>query len=110
MNNFVYVAHPYGGKAENKEKVNDIMRGLVMGDADNVYLSPIDNFGMLYFDDEYSKGLHICLRMLDKCGQLVLCDGWETSKGCIGEWAYATAKKIPIYTLGEWLASVEVAR
>ena len=42
------------------------------------------------------------LVMLDKCDALVLCGGWETSKGCIGEWSFAIAKGMPIYTWKEW--------
>ena len=40
--------------------------------------------------------------MLNKCDALVLCGDWETSKGCIGEWSFAIAKGMPIYTLKEW--------
>ena len=29
-------------------------------------------------------------------------DTWETSKGCIGEWSFAIAKGMPIYTWKEW--------
>jgi len=42
------------------------------------------------------------LVMLNKCDALVLCGDWETSKGCIGEWSFAIAKGIPIYTWNAW--------
>lgn len=40
--------------------------------------------------------------MLNRCDALVLCGDWETSKGCIGEWSFAIAKGMPIYTWKEW--------
>ena len=41
----VYVAHPYGGKNSNKEKIDKIMQELVMVDITHDYVSPIHNYG-----------------------------------------------------------------
>lgn len=98
----IYVAHPYGGKEANKQSVDTIMRELIQKDRSRIYFSPIHNFGMLYFDTEYEKGLNICLDVLDKCDVLVLCGNWRQSKGCIGEYAFAKAKNIKIYTVRDW--------
>lgn len=98
----IYVAHPYGGDDINKFGIDQIMENLVLMDKHNVYLSPLHNYSMLYFETEYTKGLQICLDMLDKCQVLVLCGDWESSKGCIGEWAYAKAKGKQVYTWLEW--------
>ena len=40
--------------------------------------------------------------MLNRCDVLVLCGDWQTSKGCIGEWSFALAKGMSIYTWEEW--------
>lgn len=53
----VYVAHPYGGLVANKESVDKIMAYFVEKDKDNVYLSPIHNYGIVYYKDDYVKGL-----------------------------------------------------
>ena len=86
-NQLIYVAHPFGGDKANKYSIDTIMENLVMLDKNNTYLS---------------KGLKICLDMLNRCDALVLCGEWETSKGCIGEWSFAIAKGMPIYTWKEW--------
>ena len=103
----VYVAHPYGGLASNKESVDKIMSYFVEHDKDNVYLSPIHNYGMLYYKDDYVKGLEICLRMLEECNVLVLCGDWQKSKGCIGEWVKAKAEGIDMYEYHEWVEYLE---
>lgn len=97
----IYVAHPYGGLEENKAAIDSIMERLVLTDKINVYLSPLHNFSMVYFETEYAKGLQICLDMLEKCSALILCGDWQHSKGCIGEWAYAKARNIKIYSLDD---------
>lgn len=63
----IYVAHPFGGNKENKFSIDTIMKNLVMLDKNNTYLSPLHNFSMVYFEDEYAKGLKICLDMLNRC-------------------------------------------
>lgn len=73
----IYVAHPFGGNKENKFSIDTIMKNLVMLDRNNTYLSPLHNFSMVYFADEYAKGLKICLDMLNRCDALVLCGDWE---------------------------------
>lgn len=100
----VYVAHPYGGKEVNITAVSVIMRNLIKN-RNCIYFSPLHNFSAIYYDgEEYAKGLQMCLDVLDHCDALVLCGDWQSSKGCIGEWAYARAKKIKIYTLEEYEA------
>lgn len=61
------------GIKANKYSIDIIMENLVMLDKNNTYLSPLHNFSMLYFDKPYSKGLKICLDMLNRCDALVLC-------------------------------------
>lgn len=87
----VYVAHPYGGKEENKESVEEIIRGLVRSEEEKntVYLSPIHALGFLYDDVTYEKGMEYCLELLGDCNELFLCPGWEQSRGCNMEFDYS---------------------
>ena len=87
----IYVAHPFGSTNiscddvinSNQIAIDKIMKKLVLKDRNNVYLSPLHNFSMLYFEKYYAKGLQICLDMLEKCSVLILCGDWQQSKGCI---------------------------
>lgn len=99
----VYVAHPYGGKESNRKKIDVIMRDLVLNDTSHDYVSPIHNYGFMYLTgDEYQRGLDICLGLLSQCDVLVLCDGWEMSRGCQGEFEFAKKHSISTFTLSEW--------
>lgn len=99
----VYVAHPYGGKESNRKKIDVIMGDLVLNDASHDYISPIHNYGFMYLTgDEYQRGLDICLGLLSHCDVLVLCDGWEMSRGCQGECGHAVEMGIPVFTINEW--------
>lgn len=106
----VYMAHPYGGKESMEKLAADTMVSVTMADPINAYVSPIHNFGMMYFSKEYEKGLDICLRLLSQCDVLVLAGDWRNSKGCMGEYGYATASGIEIYTFEEWLVLLEKRR
>ena len=101
----VYVAHPYDGKKSNKEKIDKIMQELVMVDITHDYVSPIHNYGFMYLTgDQYQFGLGICLGLLSHCDVLILCHGWENSRGCNGEYEYAQKHGKAIFTLDEWKA------
>lgn len=105
MGRLVYVAHPYGGKQSNRDKINKIMSELIFADPNNSYVSPIHNFGFVYLTgDEYQKGLDVCLGLLWYCSELVLCPGWEDSRGCRAEREYAQKHGKIIFTLDEWKA------
>lgn len=101
----VYVAHPYGGRESNKNKIDKIMNELVLNDSTHDYISPIHNYGFMYLTgDEYQKGLDICLGLLSHCHVLVLCEDWKTSRGCKGEFEFAKKHSISTFTLSEWKA------
>lgn len=60
------------------------------------FVSPIHQLGAMYDDMSYIQGLNQCLELLNKCDSIFLCDGWKESKGCISEYAFARAMRIPI--------------
>ena len=90
----VYVAHPYGGKEENKQSVETLIREMVKNYPDVLYLSPIHAMGYLYNDVEYEHGMQYCFALLKTCDELLLCEGWETSRGCKMEKEFAEKNEI----------------
>ena len=84
-----YLAHPFEGKPENKEEVEKIIKALMAKEKDVVYISPIHCLGFLYDTMQYEDGMELCFELMNLCDELILCDGWQESKGCKLEWAYA---------------------
>jgi hypothetical protein len=96
-----YVAHPYSGKAENKDKVEAIIRKKRETDPNGIYISPIHPFGGYYDEVEYLKGLDNCLALLQRCDCILMCPGWELSAGCRAEKLHAEKYGIPVWYIAE---------
>lgn len=115
----VYVAHPYGGDEKNARAVKQIIEDLTEGShpllanpmvialhksegipsialLQAVYVSPIHQQGFMYEGTPYLAGLQKCLELLRRCDVLLLCGDWQNSKGCLAEFGFATARKMPI--------------
>lgn len=101
----IYVAHPYGGKEENKKAVEEKIKKLHELYNGHTFISPIHSFGFMYgWVDDYEQGMEMCIDLLNKCDGLILCEGWEDSQGCITEKNWAEKyMDIDIYTYGEAL-------
>jgi hypothetical protein len=97
----IYVAHPYGGQEENKQSVEKIIKKLIKNNPDVLYFSPIHCFEYTYFYVSYEQGMEYCLGILKTCDELILCPGWEKSRGCNIEKKYAEDNSIPINYLEE---------
>jgi hypothetical protein len=97
----IYVAHPYGGKPENKNKVERIVKDLARENPLILYISPIHATGFLYNDVDYLTGMDYCFELLSLCDELILCEGWENSRGCNMEKAFAEKHGIPIRQVRE---------
>lgn len=95
----IYLAHPYGGDEQNVEDAKRIVKELVKIHHDKVFLSPLQATGFYYNDIPYIEGMHHCLELLSRCDEIWFCKGWEDSKGCMMEYAFAKAKGIPIHLL-----------
>lgn len=91
-----YVAHPYAGKEGNKKSVEEIIKFLSINNPETVYFSPIHAFGYLYNDVSYKKGIEYCFEFLKSCDELILCEGWKSSRGCNLEKKFAEDHGIPI--------------
>lgn len=90
-----YMAHPYGGKAENIEKACDMAEKLAGRHPRMSIINPLDNFRHL----EYFGERDILARekqVLERCDVLIMTGDWKKSPGCMGEFSFAYHHGIPI--------------
>lgn len=97
----IYVSHPFGGKEENKQKVEEIVRGLVKQNPGTTYISPIHAIGYLYSDVSYEQGMEYCLNLLDKCDKMLVFGDHASSRGCTAEILYCQEFFIPYEIVGD---------
>lgn len=67
-----------------------------------VFISPVLNFGHMYVDVDYIDGVNVCLDLLNACDGLLLANAWQTSRGCMAEYAFAKAIEMPIQHIAEF--------
>jgi hypothetical protein len=96
----IYVSHPYGGKEENKIKVEDIVRTLAINHSENTYVSPIHTFGFLYNVVSYEAGLEYCFNLLDVCDKMLVFGDYASSRGCTAEILYCQEHYKPYEIVG----------
>lgn len=90
-----YMAHPYGGKAENIEKACDMAENLADLHPHMAIINPLDNFRHLAYFGERDI-LEREKQVLERCDVLIMTGDWRTSPGCMGEASFAYAHNIPI--------------
>lgn len=75
-----YVAHCYGGKAENLDRARRIVHDLQTADLENAYICPLLAFSALgYKELGYDEGMALCLDLLSVCDVLLVAS--ELSEG-----------------------------
>jgi hypothetical protein len=84
-----YIAHPYGGKQENIQAVSIVME-LLLNSKDkrlwnNIYLSPIHNYGHLWGHISEDKAINQCLAWLRCCNEIWVFGDYKHSNGCLAE-------------------------
>lgn len=90
-----YMAHPYGGKAENIEKACDMAEKLADHHPRMAIINPLDNFRYLaYFGERDILARE--KQVLERCDVLIMTGDWKTSPGCMGEFSFAYNHGIPI--------------
>lgn len=96
----VYVAHPFtGNEEENRDDAREIVAGLYGSnpDADTVYINPLDNFAAADFAGVgYEKAMKCCLELVARADAVLVCPGWEESKGCRMEVEHAIKLGKPV--------------
>lgn len=98
----IYIAHPYGGKKQNKEAITHICRALVK--LGIMPISSIHAFSFLHDNilEEREKALTFCEELVEGCDALFLCGEWQKSSGCLRELSVALMELIPIYVIEGW--------
>lgn len=94
----VYVAHPCGGLIrKNRKECRQIIKVLTKNLGEKyVFISPILNFGHMYYDVDYICGIETCIDLLQRCNILLLTGDWKNSKGCLCEYGAARAMQMPV--------------
>ncbi len=96
-NSIIYLSHPYGGKQENLNEINECQKLLTIMHPENLYLNPIAMFGSLYDCTTYEQGLNMTLLLLEELAdEMIICsNSWQFSKGCCAEIEYCNNRNIP---------------
>ena len=97
----IYLAHPFQGKQENVDKVQQIILRLLKRYPNVTYYSPLHATGFMYSQLTYLDGMEHCFEVLSRCDELWLCGNWRESRGCNMEYGFAKAKGIPVKFVGE---------
>jgi hypothetical protein len=97
----IYISHPYGGKEENKAKIEQIIKVYSQRYNGEVFISPVHSFGFLYDCLDYERGMELCLELLDRCDSMLVFGDYESSRGCGIEIQFAKDNNIPYQIVGE---------
>lgn len=94
--NIVYISHGYGGKQENLDEINEIMKIVYKLHPNWLILNPVAMFSPLYNLTDYDKGLNMCLFLLNLSDEMwVVDENYRNSKGVIREIYYCDKFLIP---------------
>lgn len=91
-----YVAHPYGGKAENVALSQLIVEEISKKHQCLILINPLTLFSYVDYDstpDGFTTQMEDCLQLLSRCNYLIMTGDWQNSKGCMCEWGYAKARR-----------------
>jgi dephospho-CoA kinase len=91
----IYISHPYGGKEENKKKIEELVLCLMELFPSYRFVSAVHAFGYQYNSISYERGLEECLWLLDKSDEMWIFGDYETSKGCLAEIEHCEKNNIP---------------
>mgnify|MGYP000867589659 FL=1 len=86
-----YISHPYtGNEEENRKKAADVQRHLHEMYADIMCINPLAMFAPLA-DLSYEEVMTYCLEVMHPADAVIMCRGYEKSRGCMRE--YEAAKQ-----------------
>ena len=91
-----YISHPYtGNEEENRKKAADVQRHLHEMYADIMCINPLAMFAPLAALS-YEKIMTYCLEALRQADAVIMCRGYEKSRGCMREYEAAKREGIPV--------------
>lgn len=108
----VYTSHPFTGNEEENRKharklASDITKMVWKNKSQIAILNPCD---CIRYAEEaklpYGECIDICLGLVKKCDAMFLFDGWDKSRGCVIETAYALNAGIAISVVPEPIEKV----
>ena len=99
----VYVSHPFTGNEEtNRAASMRITRELAERHPEIVFINPLAVFAAAGAAGlSYEQIMAQCLALLERCDEMILCEGWKWSKGCKMEYHHAIEREIPIKKIME---------
>lgn len=99
----VYVSHPFTGNEEtNRAASMRITRELAERHPEIVFINPLAVFAAAGAAGlSYEQIMAQCLALLERCDEMILCEGWKWSKGCKMEYNHAIEREIPIKKIME---------
>lgn len=103
MKKLVYISHPSSGKLENTLDIEVIIKALYKSDAiynNYCFVSPVHNYGFMYNDTDYDRGLTYCTDLLEHCEEIWVFGDYANSRGCKAEIKLAEKLGIPILYMG----------
>ena len=69
----IYVAHKYGGDAQNMERAKKITHDLQVKDPENCYICPITAFSHLGYNEiGHEEKIALCLDLLQICDKIIV--------------------------------------
>ena len=96
----VYLSHPYGRKAENREKAAKIAawyrKTWEKDGMEHELVNPLDELKREESRNTEDEMLALAAELLQKCDAVIFADGWKKSRGCRYEHMIANAKGIKI--------------
>lgn len=109
----VYFSHAFGGKQENFEHMDEILKalystiGLQMSELSIMPVSPLHSLGFAYQYVPYDYGMDMCLNLLAQCTMMVTIDGYDDSRGVQMEIEFCKANGIQVVELNHFIDMVE---
>ena len=99
-----YLSHPYTGN--ETENIASARRKKVMIQAscmDALVINPLDFFLDLDEVLTHAEVLEKAIFLLKDCDAMILCAGWQDSKGCQEEYVYAKENGIRVIPFFKWM-------
>ena len=91
-----YISHPYtGNEEENRKKAADVQRHLHEMYADIMCINPLTMFAPLAALS-YEEIMTYCLEAMRQADAVIMCRGYEKSRGCMREYEAAKREGIPV--------------
>ena len=109
----VYFSHEFGGKQENIDHMDEILKALYstigeeMSSLSILPVSPLHSLGFAYAYVPYDIGMEMCFELLKDCSMMVTVDGFDDSLGVNLEKDFCKKHGIPIRNLDAFIDFVE---